>query len=285
MSDWVNAFKLMVSSKRWMKKYFRPLMPQEAWVQVEPNLRMFFSVRDISGPSFDLAYDQRKAFYNYELTDKKLIEMYINDQSTFLDVGSNIGHFSFYFKSLFPNLNCHLFEPIPWLADCVRHTLRDSQLNNVHLHQMALSDQNGESTFYIDTFNDGGHSLLAEKLSGRSQQGRSIKVNVRKLDDMIGNELKLTRLDFIKVDVQGAERSFLKGAKDTIRTFKPKMLIEVAGEDSIRFAKDMQEILEMRFKIHSHRREGPLTEADLAELIKAYREQGIQDCNYLFLPE
>ena len=49
-----------------MKKYFRSLMPEMAYVQVDGNFKMFLSMIDISGPSFDLSYDKAKAFIQYE---------------------------------------------------------------------------------------------------------------------------------------------------------------------------------------------------------------------------
>lgn len=285
MSDLNNSFKLLISSKRWIKKYFRGFLPEMAYVQVENDLKMYLSVKDVSGPSFDLAYDKSKAFYNYEITDKKMIEQYLKDGDVFLDVGANIGHFSFYFKHKFQNLTCHLFEPIPWLATCIKETIQNNSMTNMNLHQMALSNESKDTEFFIDTFNDGGHSLIAKKLSRRSKQGQSIKVKMETLDDFSEKVLKLNQLDFLKIDVQGAENFFIKGAKNTLMKFKPKMLIEVDGQESLNFWTFLEKELEMEFDVFSHRVAGPLDKEKIQSLMNDYKVENITDCNYLFVPK
>jgi FkbM family methyltransferase len=280
VSDLGNQVKLFISSKRWMKKYFRPLMPEMAYVQVDENFKMFLSMIDISGPSFDLSYDKAKAFVGYEKADKDLVENHLKDGDVFLDIGANIGHFSFYFKQRFPDLECKLFEPIPWLGECIKNTIKENKLEKVEHFSMALSDQAGEAEFFIDTFNDGGHSLLEDKLSGRSKKGRSVKVKVLRLDD-----LNLTKVDFIKADVQGAEKLLVKGGIETIKKYKPKMLIEVASSESLEFYKFLQKETGLDFDIFSTERAGPLIESDLIELKDIFKSRGILDCNFLFVPK
>jgi FkbM family methyltransferase len=280
VSDISNQVKLFISSKRWMKKYFRSLMPDMAYVEVDQNFKMFLSMIDISGPSFDLSYDKSKAFIQYEKADKDLIETHLKDGDVFLDVGANIGHFSFYFKQKLPKLECKLFEPIPWLGECIKKTIEENKLQQVEHYSMALSDHAGEAEFFIDTFNDGGHSLLEEKLSGRSKKGRSVKVQVKRLDD-----LNFAKVDFIKADVQGAEKFLIKGALSTIKKYKPKMLIEVASSESLEFYQYLQKETGIEYEVYSSERAGSLTEKDLISLKDVFSKKGILDCNFLFIPK
>lgn len=262
-----------------MKKYFRPLIPDMAYVQIDSNFKMFLSVIDISGPSFDLSYDKTKAFYQYEKADKDLIEKHINNGDVFLDIGANIGHFSFYFKRKFPELTCHLFEPIPWLGDCINQTINTNKIEGIKHHNVALSDQSGDTTFFIDTFNDGGHSLLEDKLSIRSKKGRSVQVKVKTLD-----EYAFDRVDFFKVDVQGAEKLFIKGALKTIKKFSPKMLIEVTAEESIDFLNFLESETGFTYKVYSTEKAGAISREDMKALALVFKERKILDCNFLFIP-
>ncbi len=255
-------------------------MPEMAYVQVDGNFKMFLSMIDISGPSFDLSYDKAKAFVKYEKADKDLIETHLKDGDVFLDIGANIGHFSFYFKQKFPNLECKLFEPIPWLGECIKKTIEENNLKKVEHFDVALSDQAGEAEFFIDTFNDGGHSLLKDKLSGRSKKGRSVKVKVLRLDD-----LNLSKVDFIKADVQGAEKLLIKGGVETIKKNKPKMLIEVASSESLEFYNFLQEETGLEYDVYSTERAGSLNENDLIELKDVFKSRDILDCNFLFIPK
>ncbi|MBK23170.1 MAG: hypothetical protein CME70_04115 [Halobacteriovorax sp.] len=263
-----------------MKKYFRALMPEMAYVQVESDFKMFLSMVDVSGPSFDLSYDKTKAFYQYEKTDKDLIEKHIADGDVFLDVGANIGHFSFYFKKKYPNLKCHLFEPIPWLGDCIQTTIEKNKITDVEHHKVALSDHSGDDEFFIDTFNDGGHSLLKDKVSKRGSTGKSVKVKLKTLDSY-----NFEKVDFMKVDVQGAEKLFIQGAKQTIQKFRPKMLIEVSSKESLSFLKFLEKETGISYEVFSSEKEGLLTENDLSSLVDIFSGKGIEDCNYLYVPK
>jgi hypothetical protein len=145
---------------------------------------------------------------------------------------------------------------------------------------MALSDHAGEAEFFIDTFNDGGHSLLEDKLSGRSKKGRSVKVEVKRLDDF-----DFSKVDFIKADVQGAEKLLVKGALSTIKKYKPKMLIEVASKESLDFFEFLQEATGLEYEVFSTERAGSLTKKDLTELKEVFEDRAISDCNFLFIPK
>ncbi|MEM3942409.1 MAG: FkbM family methyltransferase, partial [Candidatus Bathyarchaeia archaeon] len=50
------------------------------------------------------------------------------------------------------------------------------------------------------------------------------------LDDII-NQLQLTRVDYIKIDVEGAEYEVLQGLEKTLRSMSPKIIIEVKWEN------------------------------------------------------
>ena len=51
-------------------------------------------------------------------------------------------------------------------------------------------------------------------------------VPIMKLDDFI-TENKITKLDFLKMDIEGYEPSVIEGAKQTLKTFKPHLYIEI----------------------------------------------------------
>ena len=53
---------------------------------------------------------------------------------------------------------------------------------------------------------------------------KSLKVRTTTLDNYI-RERKIEKVDFIKIDAEGAEREIIKGAEKTIREFKPRMAI------------------------------------------------------------
>jgi FkbM family methyltransferase len=70
------------------------------------------------------------------------------------------------------------------------------------------------------------HDHISTRATLFSMEGidHSITVPVRPLDDMV-DDLQLDRVDFIKMDIEGAERQALEGARRTIQRFHPRMAI------------------------------------------------------------
>ena len=236
-------------------------MPEMAYLELEDGFKIYLSMVDVAGPSFDLGYDKVKAFYQYERRDKDLMEENWENVEVFLDIGANIGHFGFYFKRKFPKLTCHLFEPIPWLGNCINKTIQENGLGGVYHHSLVLGDQNEKCHFFVDTFNDGGHSLLRDKISPRSRGGQSLTVQSRTLDSF-----DFARVDFIKVDIQGAEEKFIKGAVQTIKKFRPKMLVEVAVEKIIPFSNFLESETGLSYDIFLAGEDKPVDLSNLEKL-------------------
>lgn len=253
-------------------------------VSISSKLTMYYSLRDIAGPSYDLGYDRVEAFHNYEREDKDLILNYLKSDSVFLDIGANIGHFTFYFKEKVPTIECHLFEPNPKLQQCIQKTLSSSNIEKVYAHEIALSDSNGSATFFIDSYNDGGHSLIGNKISQKSKNTQKLTVKTAKLDDY-AREKNIQKIDVIKVDIQGAEESFVKGASETLNRHKPIIMIEVDSENLVGFFKLLKELLNFDFEIHYSEKKAPLTTEGLEELEKSLKAKNQKEANFLVLPQ
>lgn len=113
------------------------------------------------------------------------------------------------------------FEPIPDLFDNL--TRRYGADPRVHLFAAALSDQNGEATFHVYDGEEAALSGLRDRsFTDKAVSGRSVTVPTRRLDDI---EPGLV-VDFIKIDVEGAELLLLKGASETIRRSRPIVVFE-----------------------------------------------------------
>jgi FkbM family methyltransferase len=277
-----NALKLAIAPKRWIKKYFRNYLPEMAYLDTEFS-RIFFSLRDVSGPSFDLAYGGKNSFERYESRDKVLLGKYIKDGDVFLDIGANIGHFSFYFNGKFKDLKCHMFEPHPVLSKCVNETKSYNKLDNVVVHQVALSNENSELEFFEDSFNDGGHSLISENVSKRSAHN-SFKVQAVTLDEYV-SELNTDKIDVVKIDVQGAEFMLLEGAKRTFKDHAPKIFVELENVRVLEFWKKLEEACEIEFEVISPYLDKVLKKNEIDEFFEKDLNFGSSECNWLFIPK
>lgn len=276
-----NSLKLMIAPKRWVKKYLRNLLPEMAYLSVE-NFRIYFSLRDISGPSFDLAYGGKDSFDNYEKKDKLLVDKFLNDGDVFFDIGANIGHFSFYFKRKYKNLKCFMFEPHPVLSKCVNETIQFGNIQGVSLNEIALSNESNELEFFEDTFNDGGHSLISDQISIRSKS-HSFKVQAETLDNYF-SKLNIDSIDMMKIDVQGAEFMLLNGASKTLNEYRPKVFVELINSKVVEFWDRLESITGLKYSMFSPYYKKKILREDLENKLSSKEIDKSVECNWLFVP-
>ena len=113
------------------------------------------------------------------------------------DCGSNIGISVLFFKKLFPNATIECFEPDPATFAILQQNIASNRLENVRAHAVALSDKNGEITFYNDP-NQAGN--LCMSIDAARMSKNAITVPTRKLSDLM-----MGPVDYCKIDVEGAE--------------------------------------------------------------------------------
>ena len=106
-------------------------------------------------------------------------------------------------------------------------------MKNVRAINIAAWNENTQLRLYIgDTY--GHHSL--KKDFGRG----SIMVLAKRLDDLL-SELKVRKVDLIKIDVEGAELEVLLGLKRTLIKFEPIIIMEVKSENKNKVMNFMNE--------------------------------------------
>ena len=119
------------------------------------------------------------------------------------------------------------FEPLDETYEVLRENIGLNKYDKrLVAFNIALSDKTGEADLFaaseqndLGSFEDGSHTLYATKNRGTFLQ----KIKMETLD----NKLKeLLPPDFMKIDVEGAELFVLKGGKETIRKYHPKILLE-----------------------------------------------------------
>lgn len=279
-----STYNKFIARIRWIKKYLPFLVPEVDKIKISDKLTIFYSLKDVAGPSFDIGYDRLKAFENYEILDKSLLLKYLKNNSVFFDIGANIGHFSFYFKEKYPRLECHLFEPVPKLANCITQTIKESQIQDVTLHQLGLSSITGEATFFIDDYNDGGHSLKVDKVSKKSRKGTQLTIKTFRLDDYFSS-MNLNKVDVLKVDIQGAEFDFIEGAKETLKKYRPIMLIEVDSHAVGKFLTLLKECVGDIYDVFTSEEKPIKDEKKIIEIEAEYQADGKKEGNFLFLPK
>ncbi len=185
-----------MSASRLLKSTFRSVITRVSpWTMLKIDIRRQW------------AFEKEVCLFKYLIPKGKLA----------VDVGANFGMMSYYILKHTNRVTA--FEPNPFLAARLRRTFK----NKVAVKELALSDYNGQVTMYIPQ--KGGQLLdmlgSLEKDSVEANDLFEVKVQAARFDD-----LGLDGVGFIKIDVEGHELSVLRGAKETLRTHRPCLLIE-----------------------------------------------------------
>ncbi|MGH7045566.1 MAG: FkbM family methyltransferase [Stellaceae bacterium] len=134
-----------------------------------------------------------------------------------IDIGANCGEYTYVLRHA--ARACIAFEPNPELADLLRRRFPRGVIMLPH----AVSDQRGRQTLRIPQL-DGEENLgrATIEAANRFEQFRGVTVETVRLDDMA-----LTDIGLVKIDVEGHEKAILDGALDTLRRERPNLLIEL----------------------------------------------------------
>ncbi len=160
----------------------------------------------------------------YERFDIELVKTIMPDDGQFIDVGGNVGYYSLSVAAHHSPFRGTVlaFEPLPKLWNLFNRSILENGLEDrISVRQLALADAPGELplTDAAETVDAGATRLVTN--AGEAKVGRVTKVET--LDRTIGH----LRPDVIKVDIQGAEGLFLKGAQRTITRCRPSLLMEI----------------------------------------------------------
>lgn len=168
------------------------------------------------------------------------------DKLTIFDIGGCEGEDSIRYSKLFPNASIYVFEPLPSNQKLIEENISMYKVENVKLIRQALSDTISLEKFYVSSgrpkdidenvnwdFGNKSSSLLPpdklEELIPWLKFQDTIEVSTNTIANL-AEEYSINTIDFIHMDVQGAEMKVLKGAKDRIADIKAVWL-EVSDSD------------------------------------------------------
>ena len=196
------------------KKYIEILLP----VKYHLPLRYFYSQK-VNKLDAEIAY----------------VSKLLKGKRRFLDIGANIGIYSFHFKSRFKNVDA--FEPLKEIS----YRLEYFQSESLKVHNCALSNKRGEFKIYIPYLSGKTLPSLAslEKKNGDCEV-RNVKVD--KIDNYDFDDV-----DLIKIDVEGHEEYVIEGARNVIKTNMPILIVEI---EQRHLKKQIEEVFQSILKLN-----------------------------------
>lgn len=133
-----------------------------------------------------------------------LVLRHIVPSTVVIDIGAYIGDHTIAYVNA--GAVVYAFEPNPEAFECLRYNLGGA----ANLYNIGLSDHDGEMAFLSPNENKG---------MGFLSEGNGVTVTTLDRQDLTPS--------FIKIDVEGMEINVLRGAENTIKAYRPVMLIEI----------------------------------------------------------
>ncbi len=226
-------------------------------------------------------------FYSPQLTDEDAEAFsFLVNQGVFkekntlqIDVGANIGIWTnMLLKELDESSLLYTFEPLPKCNEILAKKFKKAIKNKkLKLFNYGLSNNSGEFNFTIfkdDPISPASHvSSTASHLN--KPKHKEIKVSMKRLDDLVEDE---TKINFIKIDVEGHEMKAILGSMETIKRHKPFLYIEILREkwDKLIDSSDLCELLKnLNYDIFQY---------DGNSMVKADKKFNTKCENFLFVP-
>ena len=161
--------------------------------------------------------------------------------TVFLDVGANIGDYSWRMTNASAETRILMFEPDARNGELLKRTIVRNKLDRVTLHQVAVSDRTGELEFFVDNVSGTAgstrdYSANSGSLHVAYQMSEKRVVRCVDLDSFM--EMLRGQRVVIKIDVEGAESSVLNGARRILREVRPIFLIECFDRAAIAWLSD-----------------------------------------------
>jgi FkbM family methyltransferase len=150
-----------------------------------------------------------------------VMQRVLRRQSNTIDVGCHEGSVLREMLRRSPRGIHYAFEPLPEFAQGLRASFGTK--TNVRLHEVALSDVTGSATFQHVVTNPGYSGLRQRRYDRPDETLAEIVVRTERLDDVVPRD---QAIDFVKIDVEGAELLVLRGAVMTLRRTRPTIVFE-----------------------------------------------------------
>jgi len=149
-----------------------------------------------------------------------------------MDVGAHVGFFTLRAAKMVGKEGLVVaVEPEPHNFSLLVKNIRLNKLRNVVAVRCALSDREGTTKLHLCGSYSVCHTMRPE-LFDYDYIG-ILEVPTTTMDNLV-RRLGLDRLDFVKMDVEGAELLVLKGGLETLRHFGPELAIAAYHDDELR---------------------------------------------------
>jgi len=188
-------------------------LPRENFRDLLNDVRLDIKFRYVPFRGY---YRLRSYKYMYRIDPEMgLLKFIVDPRRISLDVGANLGLFTYFLARYSPQV--YAFEPNPLPLRILRRVAD----RNVTVVEMAISDRTGETELVVPRGRKGWSSNGARIDQPPGGDGARVRVPCSRIDD-----LGYRDIGFIKIDVEGHEKSVLLGARETLARDRPNLFLE-----------------------------------------------------------
>lgn len=160
------------------------------------------------------------------------VRQVVHNGDTVLDIGANFGVFTKLFSQLVgPQGSVIAFEPVPQTFRTLAAGIRRYHRSNVQAINKAVSDHVGMVLMVVPPYEESqGDNLYQASIVNSPESPKSFSIGAVTIDS-----LQLSRVDFIKIDVEGHELEVLHGSRQTLEKHHPTLMVEVTSSRTVDF--------------------------------------------------
>jgi len=225
------------NESKWLRKVFKRVN----WLMLKLGATpiVVSEMRDGTRVIVDLSTrTERDCFYTglYDANLIELLKQMLQDNSTFSDVGANIGFYSVAISNAIYKTNKKSkvlsFEPYEGNFKRLQKNIEMNNFGGIcRAHNFGLSDTTKTTEITLrEDFKNGSSTGNASVITGGfiDKGFRRTEIKLKTLDDVWDKNYKsYPKLDLIKLDIEGHEDFFLKGANGVIQKHRPTLLMEI----------------------------------------------------------
>jgi FkbM family methyltransferase len=158
------------------------------------------------------------------------LEEFLDSNSVFVDVGANVGIYTLKAAKYLDKGGIVLaLEPFPDILSTLYHNIQANRFTNVRLRNFCAGKDTGHSMLWMNSNKPNSFSLV--KIDKEASSLSTLTVS---LDELFGWE-GLERLDYLKIDAEGAEQQILVGATKILEKHRPIIQLEVTINEVLPF--------------------------------------------------
>jgi len=164
----------------------------------------------------------------FEKKEKEALLFFAGKDDSFVDVGCNIGFYSFLLSSKVSRV--FSIDPYPENLKKLSKTLSFNKIKNLNIIEAAASSSNSVINFHVDKYSGLSHIQPKDPYKNQiSSKKETIKIRTFQIDD-----LDLDENTLIKIDVEGHEMEVLKGMKRTLELQKIRLIMIELYDDYLK---------------------------------------------------